>query len=761
MATDTPVVSKLQLHKSDIAPLQNLLASMPPTYRKQYTSCDQCRKSRLGCDAAVVTSGSSCSNCLRRSKSCSFEWIQGRHGIGTGSQRAAHVRSRRAHATAPATASASTIALVNSDTERPAEPAVQSRDAAVSSSSISTVTSPEVNINRRFKALTLHHVLWDIFTTLFEPQLGIWIGNDCNPLKRLATGPLSPETVRKLGLRDVAYSTPLDRAEEDALINQALMSAVHVFAARWLPICHFREPGETETRGRGAGMRKELFVESLWHRARNDVLPILTRPSYRSILALYLFGITPTSLDNKDRAISDLCLETSLRQYVPLRSKARITPHQVPRDSTPTVGHGHGTVPETAATTRAQEEYAHLLDTAYWYGIVCDTSRCITRCQPSVLLPGLAGETKVWDLIRKQVDGFDMIYRSMHTSKAVLTDEMVLTIIQYGSSCKTLFWKAVARVQDYFVYHATDLSLDHVMRDVAQTLSQFEDVFGPLLDHCARDYLLLTEKSRISYLLLSFHFHLGVLILVDTLDVQCELPFPNNHFNIACTRLSSTRAIVNLINLTLQTDAYSTNSSSVLLQDPYPEHISNALSRAAHSILDLFHAMVLPSQTAESMASSLFIGLEILSQVSYTAGASLVTLHPLFADAKLEIKSRHSAPSHQLPTPVSMTADSPVTRELFEEETLRELGLATGDPSLVDKTIERHEAADVAQVLVVQDYLPWVEFDFATQGWGFEVCIDPAQGCNEPTLRVAFLGLFLELLGDPWRSDPRSHIHHF
>lgn len=260
--------------------------------------------------------------------------------------------------------------------------------------------------------------------------------------------------------------------------------------------------------------------------------------------------------------------------------------------------------------------------------------------------------------------------------------------------------------------------------------------------------------------LLSFHFHLGALILVDTLDVQCELPFPNNHFDIVCTRLSSTRAIVNLINLTLQTDAYSTNSSSVLLQDPYPEHISNALSRAAHSILDLFHAMVLPSQTAESMASSLFIGLEILSQVSYTAEGSLVALHPLYADAKLEIKSRHSAPSHQLPTRVSMTADSPVTRELFEEETLRELGLATGDPSLVDKTIERHEAADMAQILVVQDYPSLVEFDFTTQGWGFEVCIDHAQGCNEPTLTFALLGLLLELLGIHGARIREAHMHH-
>ena len=119
-----------------------------------------------------------------------MQWIQGRDGSGTGSHRTSHVRSRRANATA----SASTITLMNSDTERPAEPVVESHDAAVSSSSqregaglLYTGTSPEVNINRRYQALTLHHVLWDIFTTLFEPQLGIWIGNDCNPLKRLAT----------------------------------------------------------------------------------------------------------------------------------------------------------------------------------------------------------------------------------------------------------------------------------------------------------------------------------------------------------------------------------------------------------------------------------------------------------------------------------------------------------------------------------------------------------------------------------------------
>src|SRR5689334_9405179 len=85
--------------------------NMPASFRKQYTSCDQCRKSRMGCDAAVA-SGPSCSNCIRRCKTCTFEWIQAKGGAGK--QR--HERSRRALSTA----TTSTVTTLASP-DRPAE----------------------------------------------------------------------------------------------------------------------------------------------------------------------------------------------------------------------------------------------------------------------------------------------------------------------------------------------------------------------------------------------------------------------------------------------------------------------------------------------------------------------------------------------------------------------------------------------------------------------------------------------------------------
>jgi hypothetical protein len=304
--------------------------------------------------------------------------------------------------------------------------------------------------------------------------------------------PLNRQRIEKLGFPNMQVEDE-NKREKNALINQALISAVHAFSARWLPSGHFRNGNETSSQEELT--TKEHFIESLWQRAHKNVLAVLTRPSYRSILALYLFGTTPTSFKNKERGISDHCLETSLRHYVQLKARACVTA----KFPSSTGVQNYDTMDNSPAEMKVQEEYNHLADTAYWFGIVIDGSRSLTRCQPSVLLPGLNGQSQVWDIVKKQSDSFDSMYRSLQSSKPLLTDEMVMTIIQYGSSCKTLFWKAVSRVQDFFFYQTVELSLKAIMEDVVREMNRFEDVFGAFLDQCGRDYVLLSEKSRISY----------------------------------------------------------------------------------------------------------------------------------------------------------------------------------------------------------------------------------------------------------------------
>ncbi|KIW95865.1 uncharacterized protein Z519_02929 [Cladophialophora bantiana CBS 173.52] len=530
--------------------------------------------------------------------------------------------------------------------------------------------------------------------------------------------PLDKQTKQRLGFPDISLDAE-DDSEQDALINQALISAVHAFSARWLPTGYFGKGAETNPQESNA--MKEYFVESIWSRAHQDVARVLTRPSYRSILALYLFGTTPFSSKNKDKRISDYCFESALRHYVHLRAKVSIatrfplTARQQPYDPTD----------NAPAETKAQEEYIHLQDTAYWFGIVIDGSRALTRCRPSVLLPGFCGEPQVWEPVRKQSEAFDTIYRPMQSSKAILTDEAVFAMIQYGSSCKTLFWKVVSRVQDCLVYRSIELQLETLTESVVQEMSRFERVFGPFLDKCARDHVFLSEKSRISYLILSLHFHLGVLILVDTLEAQSGVQVPSQHIDIGECRLSSTRTVVSIINMMLlPPESYnSDDGANLIFKDPYPEHTRNALTRAAYSVLTLFRTMSVSRHAAEIMASSLFTGLEVLTQVSYTAAESLDGLHRAYSETDLVVRHRRADTSAHLTAPLSSPCGNPVSHEMFEEETVRQLDLAGDDPSLVKKTIERHENHHRP----ASDDFAWfdlseIDFTSTMQDWAFEVC---------------------------------------
>ncbi len=78
---------------SQIISPENIAAGYSKTSRRQYQSCDQCRKSRRACDASALrvvnfplgedeggnpssSTCEACSNCARTSKKCTFEWLR-------------------------------------------------------------------------------------------------------------------------------------------------------------------------------------------------------------------------------------------------------------------------------------------------------------------------------------------------------------------------------------------------------------------------------------------------------------------------------------------------------------------------------------------------------------------------------------------------------------------------------------------------------------------------------------------------------------
>jgi hypothetical protein len=98
------------------------------------------------------------------------------------------------------------------------------------------------------------------------------------------------------------------KAEDEKLVNQALVSAVHAFAVRWL----YLQDAESTRGSMAAKQAKDDFSNSIWSQAQQSMYPAMSRPSYRSILALHIFGVTPIPPNNGDRWVSNLCIGVAL-----------------------------------------------------------------------------------------------------------------------------------------------------------------------------------------------------------------------------------------------------------------------------------------------------------------------------------------------------------------------------------------------------------------------------------------------------------------
>lgn len=398
----------------------------------------------------------------------------------------------------------------------------------------------EQTVHRRQQALTLHRMLWDIFVEIQESRSAIWLGSNCCPyvqvtavcscfldspghLKRITANycrTQEPETSlcnlmvvldggsevqnhlsswmgRQLDAND-SDSFDGETDDDDYMIDHALVSAVHAFAVRWLS---FRDTAVDSNGNSVERTRRpdEHICNTLWYRATKAVYSVMTRPSYRSILALHLVAITASSIDHKDHGIEDLCSEVSLSHQLRLKS---LTQNRSLNLTSPDVTPlWDSTLPflEQERSPEESVERTQKQDIAYWVGVVSDTSRSLTRCRSSILLPGRSGDTKVWNYLRQRIAIFDQSFRSLHGSQQPLSDEVAAAILQHATACKSMCWWTMTRVQDALFHRLTDELVETALESTVEEIRRFHDLFAPLLDLCARDFMIINQQNQISY----------------------------------------------------------------------------------------------------------------------------------------------------------------------------------------------------------------------------------------------------------------------
>lgn len=234
---------------------------------------------------------------------------------------------------------------------------------------------------------------------------------------------------------------------------------------------------------------QEKISSNVWHQARQKIEPAMSTPSYRSILALHIFGLTPVPPDRLDEQIRDLCTEIALNLHNRLREETIY-------DLSPifTTFSVAGFDPEGQRKQFNGLTVSNLRDMLYWFGVLEDTSRSVRRSCSSVI-PDCTG---VWNLVEINENRFEETFGSLRFFDEPMSDDTATIILKHASASNKMFWAAIGRVQDAVKLYQP-LLLEIAISNAFKRLARFDEVFKLLLDRCSRDILLLNEQNQLGY----------------------------------------------------------------------------------------------------------------------------------------------------------------------------------------------------------------------------------------------------------------------
>lgn len=134
------------------------------TRRKQFSSCDACRKSRIRCvrlEGSRTVPARRCAHCAKRGLDCTYDWLQSAQ-IANHSKRKSHLQTET---------SALRQFTIDAQESQHGDCADESWDAS----------QPVPTFDLTLHEHDLHLTLWRLFSSILEPIFAIWLSADCCP----------------------------------------------------------------------------------------------------------------------------------------------------------------------------------------------------------------------------------------------------------------------------------------------------------------------------------------------------------------------------------------------------------------------------------------------------------------------------------------------------------------------------------------------------------------------------------------------------
>ncbi|KIW83311.1 hypothetical protein Z517_02556 [Fonsecaea pedrosoi CBS 271.37] len=613
--------------------------------RVQFSSCDECRRARVGCDAGRARRNRedqqelvSCTRCLNRQLKCTFEWMKPGTSTAVSNRKSQNAKPRRKRSRG--STRESTVCEENkSDTAGESLPSFLHQHAESAAGEplaryAPTLTKPVSAVERQW----LHTIYEGAFETIF----GSWMGRHSNPFAFgeqsladvVSIRRVCSELDRHIDEEDAVANTTseagaspdLARHEKDTQLNQFLDHAVQSFAARWLPLTQQHSL---------PGLSQADIVCRLWRRAHTDMLKVINRPSYRSILTLLLFALTPIPVgiseeEELEGVSGQVCVHAALQQIQTLRARQKSLQFNGTRVNLTNSNRPIGASPASLATAN----FIIAESTAYWAALTFDTSASLTlNCRP-LLSSGLFGfeSEPSWRMVQTCIGIFRETTRDWSNLDVDLTDEKANQVIAAGAAWKLLVWKLTANLKESLRDGHDEAEVLRAFSSVSNAIDQFNITYRELLIACQRRIQFFNQETRLRWYELMLHYNLAILMVTDiatatlredllslfsakrvdaeTWVMNCLVFGLNNKYTL---RLQSEPAVsdtgiapIQLASLTVP----------LIAIDPYPHHVVAAVKLMQHAIERDFGAEKISADAYNNLRCTLKQTLEQLPQVS-------------------------------------------------------------------------------------------------------------------------------------------------
>ncbi|EHK42524.1 hypothetical protein TRIATDRAFT_224301 [Trichoderma atroviride IMI 206040] len=365
--------------------------------------------------------------------------------------------------------------------------------------------------------------------------------------------------------------------KRDDLITQSLRDTIAAFAVRWLPI--------TSSDGLDTSHR----IQTMWRQARRDMLRIINRPSYRSMLSLFLFALTPIPMgisedEEADGVSGQVCIHAALQQVQSLRARHRNLQFSGSKVTPSSSSIPMSSAPESADTS----SFINAENIAYWAAITFDTSASLTlNCRP-LLSSGLFGfESEfTWKLVRTCLNVFNESSKSWCQGSAEMTDERANEIIAAAACWKLMGWKLAANFKEALRDGHDESEVRKALSYVSNSWKEFDATFRPFLDECYKRMQFLGQQTKLRWFSLMLHSHLSILMVLDTIEVadrydlladlkDASIEAENTVMNALAFGLHNTITLRRTIDSPCGSETIRSVTFTVplLAFDPYPHHI--------------------------------------------------------------------------------------------------------------------------------------------------------------------------------------------